>query len=73
VIENKNILMMANKIMQSGIDPVDSLHLSCAIITGTDYFITVDDLLLRHDNKDVKIVDPIMFIRTWENIGGKHE
>jgi predicted nucleic acid-binding protein len=59
--------------MQSGIDPVDSLHLSCAINAGTDYFITVDDLLLRHGNKDVKIVDPIMFIRIWENIGGKHE
>ena len=73
VIENKNILTIANKIMQSGIEPIDSLHLSCAINTGVDYFITVDDPLLRYKNKDIKIVDPIMFIKTWGSIGGKHE
>jgi predicted nucleic acid-binding protein len=62
VIENKDILMTANKIMQSGIDPIDSLHLSCAINAGVNYFITVDDPLLRYDNKEIQIVYPIMFI-----------
>ena len=73
VIENKNILITANKIMHSGIDPIDSLHLSCAINTGTDYFITVDDPLLRYNIKEIQIVDPIMFIKIWENTGGEHE
>jgi predicted nucleic acid-binding protein len=73
VIENKSILIMANKIMQSGIEPVDSLHLSCAINAGVDYFITVDNRLLRYRNNSIKIIDPIMFIKTWENIGGEHE
>jgi predicted nucleic acid-binding protein len=73
IIENINILTTANKIMQSGIDPVDSLHLSCAINAGVDYFITVDDRLLRYKIKDIEIIDPIMFIKKWGNIGGKHE
>ena len=73
VIENKNILMLANKIMRSGIDPIDSLHLACSINTDVDYFITVDDPLLKYNNKEIQIVDPITFIKIWENIGGKHE
>jgi predicted nucleic acid-binding protein len=73
VIENKNILLAANKIMQFGIKPIDALHLSCAINGGVDYFITTDDPLLRYKNSSTKIVDPIMFIKIWENIGGKHE
>jgi predicted nucleic acid-binding protein len=73
VTENKGILITADEIMQSGIEPADSLHLSCAISAGVDYFITVDDLLLRYKNSKIKIIDPIMFIKTWENIGGKHE
>jgi predicted nucleic acid-binding protein len=73
VIENRSILILANKIMQSGIEPVDALHLSCAISAGVDYFITVDDPLLQYRNIRIKIMDPILFIKTWENIGGEHE
>jgi predicted nucleic acid-binding protein len=73
IIENKNVLLTANKIMQSGIKPIDALHLSCAINGKVDYFITADDPLLRRKNESVKIVDPIMFIKIWENIGGEYE
>jgi predicted nucleic acid-binding protein len=55
--------------MRNGIKPADALHLSCAINGGSDYFITVDDPLLCYKNEDIKIVDPIMFVKIWESGG----
>jgi len=73
VIENSNILLRANEIKKMGIKPLDALHLSCAIDVGTDYFITVDDDILRYTTNEIKIFDPIMFIRHWNQIGGNDD
>jgi len=73
VIENNDILLKANKIVKSGIKTLDALHLSCAISAKANYFITVDDALLKYHSNEIIILDPIMFIKHWNNLGGKNE
>jgi len=73
VIENHEILLKANKIIKKGINPLDALHLSCAINANVDYFITVDDDILRYSTDEIKIFDPITFLKYWENQGGKDD
>jgi predicted nucleic acid-binding protein len=46
--ESHDILIKANKMIQKKIKPLDALHLSCAINAKADYFITVDDGILRY-------------------------
>jgi predicted nucleic acid-binding protein len=69
VIENRDILLKANQIIQAKIKPLDALHLACAINAKADYFVTVDDGILRYKTDEIRIVDPIMFIKDWGNQG----
>jgi predicted nucleic acid-binding protein len=71
IVENHDILIKANEIIKRKIKPLDALHLSCAINAKVDYFITADDGILRYNTNEVKIFDPIMFIKYWERQGGK--
>ena len=73
VIENHDILIKANEIIKNGISPLDALHLACAISAKVDYFITVDDDILRYSTKEIKIFDPIIFIKYWEIRGDKDD
>jgi predicted nucleic acid-binding protein len=73
IVENRDILIKANEIMQKNIKPLDALHLACAINTKIDYFITVDDGILKYDTNEIRIFDPIMFIKYWEGQEKKKE
>jgi len=73
VIENHNILLKANEIIKNGINTLDALHLSCAISANADFFITVDDDILKYNTNEIEIFDPIMFLKHWENRGGKND
>lgn len=57
---------LARHIMEHGIKSADALHVACAALAGSDYFITTDDRLLKYQSKDVQIVTPGEFIRRWE-------
>jgi len=73
IIENDAILAKANILIEQGIKPIDALHLSCAINAGADFFITVDDGILRHRTDEIIIFDPVSFIKYWETRGGKND
>jgi len=73
VIENNDILIRASIIVKKGIKPLDALHLSCAINAEADYFITVDDGILRSITNEIKIFDPITFIKYWGTQGGNDD
>jgi len=73
VIESHDVLFKANEIIKNGILPIDALHLSCAINANVDYFITVDDNILKYSTDKIKIFDPIMFIKHWDNRGDKND
>jgi predicted nucleic acid-binding protein len=52
--------------MGHGIKENDALHIACAIKSGCAYFITTDDKLTNKDIENIKIVNPIDFIRETE-------
>ena len=53
----------AREIMGLGIRAKDALHLACALIAGTDYFITTDKKLLNKAIDSITIINPIDFVR----------
>ncbi len=73
----KNVIIVTEKekrravnLMESGIKPLDALHLALAETGNADYFCTCDDRLLRNAKqvKDlmVKIVNPVDLIQEIE-------
>ena len=57
------VLTMASGYMKKGLDPMDSAHIACAVLAGCNYFITVDDGVLKHRIDGIEIIDPVQFIR----------
>ena len=58
----------ADAIIETGVKTVDSYHIACAIISKSDYFITTDDRVLKYKTNEIKILDPIQFIKEMEEI-----
>ena len=58
--------LIAGRIMESGVKSADALHVACAVLAGSDYFITTDDRLLKFQTEDIQIVTPGEFIRRLE-------
>ena len=58
---------LADSIMLTGIKHADAIHISCAIISECDYFITTDKRLLKYQTEKIKIVTPIDFIQLMED------
>lgn len=56
----------AQSLNQSGIKPLDALHLACAIAAGADYFCTCDDRLLKRarvvHSGPPKVVSPLELV-----------
>lgn len=57
---------IAERIMETGIKSADAMHVACAILAESNYFITTDDRLLRLQTEDIQIVTPGEFIRRSE-------
>lgn len=67
--ESQNILSTMNEIINTGIKPLDALHISCSIELKCDYFVTVDKGILKKKeilNKKIKILNPIEMIYLLE-------
>lgn len=58
--------LAAERIMESGVKSADALHVACAVLAESDYFITTDDRLLKFQTEDIQIVTPGEFIRRLE-------
>ena len=59
----EEIRAMARNIEKTGVKPADAIHTACAILAECDYFLTTDDRLLRYESEDIKITNPIEFVR----------
>jgi len=66
VLESETLLKNAHKIASNGIKDADSLHIACAIEASADFFITTDNRILKYKTDEIKIVNPVQFILTWE-------
>jgi predicted nucleic acid-binding protein len=56
----------AKSIMMSGVKGKDALHIACAIEGRCDYLITTDDRVLKYLSSQIKICNPIDFLRVLE-------
>ena len=65
-VESTEILLKSYEITKAGIKPADALHLASAIISNADFFLTVDDQILKYKTDEIKIIDPIMFVIHWD-------
>lgn len=68
VNEDNEITHRASQLLNIGLRSKDSLHISCAVHADCEYFMTTDDKILNksHLVKEIKIIDPIYFIREFE-------
>ena len=66
--ENEIILKRAKKLVTFGLKSKDALHIACAIEGKAEYFLTTDDKILKKGKhiKEIKIIDPIEFIKILE-------
>ena len=60
------IIPFVKEIMETGIKEKDARHVACAIYSGCDYFLTTDKRLLNYKTNEIKIINPVDFIKIWE-------
>ena len=58
----------ARDMMKSGVKEKDALHIACAIEGECEYFITTDGGILKYLSPQIKICDPIDFLRALEGM-----
>jgi len=62
------ILALGNEIMKHGIKAKDALHIACAVKSDCEYFITTDYRLINKAIMNIRIVNPIDFVREAEDL-----
>jgi predicted nucleic acid-binding protein len=60
------IVQKAQEIMQTGVKYKDACHVSCAIFAECDYFLTTDNRLLKYKTDEIKMMNPLNFIKELE-------
>ncbi len=63
---NEEAIQIAEEIKKTGVKNPDALHVACAILAKSNYFITTDDRLLKYRSEKVEIVTPGEFVRRVE-------
>ncbi len=62
VLENENILSLAETLIGVGLKTKDAIHVACASEAGCDYFLTTDLGILKKSIEIIKVINPIEFI-----------
>ena len=62
----RELEILSEQIKSTGVKEKDSLHVASAILAKADYFITVDDRLLKYKSDKIKLVNPIQFVNILE-------
>jgi len=67
--QTEEIILLAQKLHNSGIKSKDALHVACATIMNCSYFITTDINLLKklRNFEKIKALNPVEFINHLEN------
>ena len=63
VVENDKIISNAEKYQRLGIKELDALHIACSVYSKCDAFITTDKGIINKKIADIRIYNPIDFIR----------
>lgn len=59
--------VLAEKIISSGVKEKDAYHVASAILAACDFFITVDDRLLKYNSDEIALINPIDFVKKWSD------
>lgn len=76
VDSSEDIRKKAKEYELIGIKPRDAIHISCALNSGADYFVTCDDKILRKTDKlglNLLILNPIDFIKEVEGVKNEND
>jgi hypothetical protein len=65
VDEHEDIIQSAGEIAATGVKESDALHVAIAITGKCDYFITTDDRIQKYRTTQIKIVNPLEFLKDW--------
>ena len=65
---SEEILLRGKKIMKLGVKNNDALHIACAIERQCGFFITTDKGLLSKNIEEIKVMNPIDFVRETEGL-----
>ena len=61
----EKILMSGREIMQKNIKQKDAIHIACAIKAECDYFLTTDRKIVHKNIPEIKLINPLDFIRQF--------
>lgn len=61
---DENIRARALELEKDGLGGIDALHLACAEVAGSQYFLTCDDRVIRRYQGGVQALNPVDFILT---------
>lgn len=63
ILENDDVILKAEEYQKKGIKQLDALHVACSVFAKCDAFITTDKGILNKKNDDIRILNPIDFMR----------
>ena len=63
----EKLKILVEKIMLSGVKEKDAYHVASAIFAECDFFITVDERLLKYNSEKIILVNPVDFIKNWSD------
>jgi predicted nucleic acid-binding protein len=61
----ERILIRGREIMQRNIKQKDAIHIACAIKAECDYFLSTDRKVLNKTIPEIKLINPLDFIRQF--------
>lgn len=62
----ESVTAKAEEFISAGIKEKDACQVASAILARCDYFLTVDDRLLKLNSDEIVLINPVDFIRIWE-------
>ena len=62
----ESVATKAEKFIAAGIKEKDAYHVACAILAECDYFLTVDDRLLKLKTDEIILLNPTEFVKILE-------
>ena len=64
----ESVTAKAKNFIATGIKEKDACHVASAILAECDYFLTVDDRLLKLKSAEIVLINPVDFVKILEAI-----
>jgi len=66
IIVESDIILQNARGFANDLRPSDALHVACAMEAMVDFLITTDDEMLKYKPNRLEIIDPVQFVKIWE-------